>query len=512
MIRRDFLKLFGGGTIYLPLIFKSVQPAALAPANGYFVNSVNGNDGNDGTSALTPFRTIGRLLQETIQPYSIINLARGSHWREQLTIAADNVTIQAYGSGARPLLDCSTIATGFTKTAGQTNVYQAGITTNYTPNEPGFVGVWENSIRLVIATSLANCDSTPGSYYVSSHDAVNITVYIHASGSSNVATNGKTYEVSNRLSGIYSWFANRTIVEGIACRRNYSKGGSIKVGKNSILRDCFITEGNSHNAYMRAGGSAYNCIFEDAYHTAGSTLLVINDDNLAGEHSVISGCTFRLAGLDSPNDALVGVMNAHNNVSGSFGTIIVEDCTFENFSTAGGMIFPNDVDDVYLINPVYINCRMGVTYCGALQSYTVIGGSFTSNVPNQRAISLTSPGAPLNVDGFVINQQGTTDVGEITLTTAYELALKNVVLNAGSDVRAALYCSNAGANITIENLNCNNAGGWSWIYNIVAGATFASDYNRFGGTNFNMQIGGQTYTSLAAYQAATGQDTHSLVG
>lgn len=87
----------------------------------YYVSN-KGDDSNDGLASTAPLKTINALLLLRPGHGSVINLEKGSVWHESLYLnldssvnwrdstiykLADNVVIQAYGTGDKPILDAS---------------------------------------------------------------------------------------------------------------------------------------------------------------------------------------------------------------------------------------------------------------------------------------------------------------------------------------------------------------------------------------------------------------------
>ena len=94
--------------MWIPLLFLST--CALSHASTFYVDSHGGNDANDGTSAAAAWKTIAKVNQTHLAPGDTILLRRGSIWREELILSSsgrdgDPITIDAYGSGALPVLD-----------------------------------------------------------------------------------------------------------------------------------------------------------------------------------------------------------------------------------------------------------------------------------------------------------------------------------------------------------------------------------------------------------------------
>jgi parallel beta-helix repeat protein len=75
----------------LTTLLFSVTSAATTSASLYYVDSIQGNDAYDGTSATVsnthgPWKTLGRLAKQTLSPGSEVILACGSKWNETLSI------------------------------------------------------------------------------------------------------------------------------------------------------------------------------------------------------------------------------------------------------------------------------------------------------------------------------------------------------------------------------------------------------------------------------------------
>jgi hypothetical protein len=80
-----------------------------ASATTYYVSSSTGSDGNNGTSAITPWQTIGQVNGQTFLPGDSILFRRGDVWNESLIPASSGssgnpITFDAYGTGAAPNL------------------------------------------------------------------------------------------------------------------------------------------------------------------------------------------------------------------------------------------------------------------------------------------------------------------------------------------------------------------------------------------------------------------------
>ncbi len=227
----------------------------------YYVDSAAGSDAANGLTTGTAWQTIAKVVAVVGSSDNIrIRLKCGSSWREMLQCNGA-VRVDSYSTGARPILDgADVIASGWSKTGGQTFVYQLAKTGLSTAANN--VAIWEDGVRLVRATSIANCDATDGSFYCPLEAAMVLggayTMYVHATGGGNCASNGKTYEITARLwsCSVGSETAPGAEVYGIECRRGGHHNGPLEVGRNCYVSDCVVRFGEAHGIYIDSGTCA----------------------------------------------------------------------------------------------------------------------------------------------------------------------------------------------------------------------------------------------------------------
>ena len=104
-------------------------PAAYA--TNYYV-APTGNDGNNGTSEATAWKTIDRVNQSafTFQPGDKILFQRGGTYRGEVILGVSGtpsqpITVGAYGSGNRPVIKGSVVVSGWNNYQG--NIWQADV-------------------------------------------------------------------------------------------------------------------------------------------------------------------------------------------------------------------------------------------------------------------------------------------------------------------------------------------------------------------------------------------------
>src|SRR5262245_7874060 len=96
----------------LILLFAVTLPAFSAV---YYVDSTGGSDVQNGLSVATAWSTLAKATQAPLAPGDYVLLKRGGVWREPLVLNASGspdlpINIGAYGAGANPTIDGSTLA------------------------------------------------------------------------------------------------------------------------------------------------------------------------------------------------------------------------------------------------------------------------------------------------------------------------------------------------------------------------------------------------------------------
>jgi Right handed beta helix region len=463
----------------------------------WYVDAVNGDDGHNGKSARNALRTIAAVLPK-IRAGDMVLLASGSHWREEFSAPADRVEVAAYGTGARPLLDCSEpIAAGaWTKTAGCTNVYQATVPLELTTE---WVSAWESDIRMIRATDTGNCDATATSYWCQDNVSPT-TLYVHASDGSNPANNGKTYEYSKRAYGYDSGARTGCAVTGIQTRRNLAKNGSLQMGEDGTVNHCLASEGSKHNLFVYPGCRAVNCEAAGAYYTedGGGKSWFVSAGFFTGKQLTFENCT------------------GHNN--GLF------DPTAEGFLSHGS---GDPMQKVTLLNCTVRDCYIAFDLTAAEVELT---GCTVSNSEN------VGPGLTATT---VLIQGCTFDVTNRSLEPAAGayVTVRNSHLHTTTEVGVTIIRPNITLDIADSEVIHDTSfgiyvGGSSPFHLISRRVTYQvkdaffvwyspytldSDYNSFqaiGGwdptTRICFSLNGQAY-DLPDYKAATGQDVHSTL-
>jgi hypothetical protein len=370
---------------------------------GWFVDSVHGNDANDGRSESTPFATLAKLLHSPLKSGDVTYLARGSLWREELVGLPAGSVVKAYGSGDRPIIDGSDIAanTSFHKTAELTNVYEIAWTHSFAADGGKSAHrVWEDGVRLRRAQDLASCDATPGSFYADAPtDGGPDTVYVHPSDGSDIPTNSHVYELSRRRSAVQLYqYRNHAFVYSVHTRRNAYADGSLVV--DGLVSDCLAEDGRTHNVFIRGTCEDTTAWKIEPPAVFGAATMFVSFEDKQNLPNVTYRRCHAVADAEAigptggrNSDLTIGFYG-HTTGGAKFGTAVYEEC-----STSGAVLsfaFQNVTD------ALYYKCSSsgGSIVAGGTPDRTlaILGGTFHDMVDGATLLKINQDGgAPAKV-------------------------------------------------------------------------------------------------------------------
>jgi hypothetical protein len=332
----------------IPVTFgDSGIPLGSASIADWFVDSVAGSDSNTGKTAAQAFQTIGALVTAVgSKTGQRIALKCGSSWKEQLLLTNNASTrIFSYGSGDQPLLDASDNIpnASFSLVGGTTATYQASVTYAGTTGSSTQSLVWENGVNLVQVAYVAGAElSTPGTFAFSSYSGGSATLLVRASDSSDITTNGKTYDFTKRYAALMITGDNCTITNIRTRRQRANDGSAVVYGDNTWFYNCTMEDGHKHAAYVGEGGGFSGCTFKNVYNgTSLSPNFIVFNKNVGTQLGMnVLNCTFTQdpAVVPSASSYPVSAANAtsviaHVNTSGDFGILTATGNTHTNMAT-----------------------------------------------------------------------------------------------------------------------------------------------------------------------------------
>lgn len=449
------------------LILISIAASA-QPAADYYVDGVNGNNMNAGTSSGLPFLTLGAAqavigANQTLAIYGGASALTPIKYREQFTAPASDITVIGWGL-AKPDINCSDAVppANWTATGGYTNVWQTTVTTD---NILGFLRAWEDDRAMFRAISLANLDATAGRYFTSGNPAgnggVTFTLYIHPLANDNPTTSGKVYEFNKRAYGVLSGPTTPMNVSFVRTRRNLCNNGSIEVGTGSFVSDIQADDGHKHNALAHQGSTWEDVVMTDSYYAGQNRIAMVLNDNVG---DATSTTTFRRITYNETVETNGTGFLAHVNVSGKFGPVILEDCvTTGMVYTAVSSIASTDLTiqgGTFVGNVVLASDNN-------LLSYATL--SPTTGYPGQVQIPYSTN---VEIDHVTITGNASTGPGLVRITYNPNLSIHDCTFTSVIQYDGALYFNNT-----------SNVASFSLLNNVFNAPTQLSHLNGPGTAN-----------------------------
>jgi hypothetical protein len=308
----------------------------------YFVDSVNGNDGNDGLTIGAAFQSLA-VARAAIAPTNRLWLVRGSAWREQFDIPCDNCIIGVAGTGAMPIIDgADIVAVTWTQPnvgtyANVWSVPWVRASPTITANE--YLGLWLNGVRPRYATSLADLQ-TNGGWYSSDLLAQNTTVYIKSATDPN--SSGALYEVSRRH---YGFNGHRSIIgtphpgqflEGpIEIKRCHGHYNALSMGTGRARR-MFLRDGNVHHCVTEAELLEDMMATEYSPAIGPSVFVAFRDDGTGFSPTIRRALALMPGGLSRVSEAGASALYSHSSVVQQVAAVRYEGCAARglNFASA----------------------------------------------------------------------------------------------------------------------------------------------------------------------------------
>lgn len=462
-------------------------PSALAAPVTYYIDCQSGNDANDGLSTSTPWRTFANVNSRTLGPGDSVLLKRGtlcvgigSLVPKGSGTSASPITIGAYGTGALPHIDCGT-ATGAWGCVFVLN-YEGYVIRDLEVSGTK-VDTWDGPSGIYLESSVSK-KSYFRLYNVIAHDVwygISIGAYKYGNG-------GALY---NRSLGNNTGYLDDVVLDGVEA---YNNGGNSGNGGKGIE-----VNGN----YVGGG-------FDPSFPI--NTNITIRNANLhdnQGDGVVFTGTDGGLMEYISANhngflaDDRYGIWpwNA-KNVTTQFSEAAFND-TATNKGGGGFDCDYNVVNCVFQYSYAHDNKGPGILFIGYGKTNTLSQSNARYNLFVDNCWHPSNP-----------------DCGDLVVFgTVFDSYYHNNTIyyrnpNNNPNKVAAVFMGTWGkfgnpSNFHFKNNLLyldNNARAY---YQEVNG-TYFFDYNLIHATSGNPRIfWGAEYSSLAAFQAATGQETHS---
>lgn len=212
---------------------ESASPSEQTPK--FYVDAVNGSDSNTGTDTSSPWQSLGKVSSSAIPSGATVYLKRESVWNEQLTIPSSGMTIDAYGTGALPIIDGSKEITGWTDEGGC--LYSASVTlgTDEVLGNLSENGAMMSFLEWDTDATATFSGASPGTYSYEYPSAV----YIKPAAS----PLGNEYRASVKIYGITATSRSDVVVKNIEITRFSLHGIHFQDCVNCEVYDSVISRG-----------------------------------------------------------------------------------------------------------------------------------------------------------------------------------------------------------------------------------------------------------------------------
>lgn len=247
---------------YLPLstAFGADSDDDIEVVASYYVDSVAGSDGNDGTSPASAFATLAKA-QSVVVAGDVVALKRGSKFRESWNqrSGAQNVTLRNYGSvrDKKPIISAFDIVPTGEISKGGGNTFTRISHTFNGADYVGLTSLYENG-RQLIRSSVDNAGA--GTYWVESTVGFLVTFKIYPYEST-IGTNysaDSIYELAVRGCCVGLNDGGRLL--GVVCEGNTLVRGCVVMGVNTVVEDCVILKSNDVGVSQHSGEFTGNVI------------------------------------------------------------------------------------------------------------------------------------------------------------------------------------------------------------------------------------------------------------
>ncbi len=272
-------KYIGACSFGEPILeFRKIVLKGLGESSGTFVD-VNFSGESNG-SFTKPFNTFKDAIENISNVSNSTIIVREGIYRESIDLSAleiQGLKIQAY-QNEKVMFFGSDQITGFSKTSGYTNIYEAVFSKTIPTQTRGgkrifefgrsskpiseserhslqrglshrlpFSEISEIDFDTDVSTTLGLLDSSAGSYY---HDSANNKIYIHTSDSEDPQLSGFSYEVQQRILFIPPVKGKDLTLELSFIEGYFSSGfGFDFKGIGKVLRNNVCSFGSSNNGF-----------------------------------------------------------------------------------------------------------------------------------------------------------------------------------------------------------------------------------------------------------------------
>lgn len=467
-----------------------------------FANSAMANDSGDGLSAATAKKTLAAAVALVVSGKRL-GLVTDSTWREAIVPPA-NMTVGVSGAGAMPIMDGADVAGTWTLT-GTADVWTQVWTRPGPIQGSDDLGLWIDGVRPRFGLSVADIAAN-GGWWNDNPRALTANVYVKVAAATNPNSDGKLYEISKRNNG-FNWHAQQSspgtytvnVTGPIELKRYHAHYGCVSAGAGNVskllLRDCGI----HHMVTM--GTSTTDCVAIEYLASANGIPFVSYRADGTGFSHTFTRCHALFPGGASRVPAWNGFYS-----HASLGNTKIDAVTW-NGCTVRGM----DGMNCSAVSATGDGCY--IEDCNAFGfDATADSNTFTRCLVNDTVASANSGG------NVAFRKPSTTNSVSYTDCASYTRLGGAVTCDTGtSSYTNCAFVSNG------NGISCTNAAPASVNYSIFDSIGRCYHNMGLGYTGNNnvfyfrtladqpwLHWNGVLYTTLASFQAASGQDSNSV--
>jgi len=487
-VNRLFLKCTF--TFLIALIFINLKSSA---QQNYFIDAVNGNDVNNGTTISTPWKNLSKLYNLTISAGSTINLKNGSVWiGQQLKFKGSGtnsspIIINNYGNGAKPIIHGNGLTgQGVVYLYNQQYIEINNLEITNSPNGPVntdfFVGLYSSSgtnpnplgadIRGVMV--VIDGYGTANHIYLKNLDIHHIKGQL---GSGSTTVNGA---IPKRTGGIYF-----TVLGTTETSSNNSRFNDILIDSCNInyCENIGLAFDNEWNVYYPGGKnstvSADRTEYVNWYNRRFSNVLISNNViHHIGKNAMIIRCTDS-SGLVEKNVCYETALGTTGNTiftARAKGTVFQYNEGYYNRATTQN-VDPGNIDGS-LYDPDFGSVGIIFQYSYSHDNSQGLYWGCNTRGANNNTTGIPDPGDTACTLRYCISQNDLGDLVYLNYSSAGN-EIYNNVFYIGEGLKPNIIHENSGNNHTYNYYN-------NIVYNLSS-STVGADYAFGSGTGVQVR-------------------------
>ncbi len=538
--------------LLLPLMFISCSggsggsdPGAGDPdaaGRTFYVDSVSGDDANDGLSEEEAWNSLDKVNSFDLQAGDTVRFKRGSVFGGGLELSkagsSDNpIAFDAYGTGDNPVFLGSRTESGWSNLSG--SIYQKTI--DYTPGKSGAGIVLQDGTPLRFRVWNTDAATTLGAdsgvFTYDPQDLFTSVIYLRCSDSADPATH--TISTGYHLIGVHSQGVSNIAISNITFR-NYSLHGiSMRDSHNIAVTGCVAENiggaalAVSPSIIYAGNGFEFTLDSTDCSVSDSSAVEIFDsgfspqvfESNTTTKNVKFINCSARKCGFAGIE---ISVLKYGSSAGEKIENVLVSGCeVYDSGKGFSGRRYGNEAHGIR----VKADAGAG-SISGVLIAQTTVSGCDGSGI-------------------FIAGESGTVDVSRCSISgnsdngitcfdnetnTTLKLILSaSLVYNNTGSANGIRYAVDSGNGFEIvNNTFCNNrialyvhsCGGSASLRNNVFYSSSSSDVYLYSGgvlsglySDYNCYYehggniigwGGNAYSNLAAFQAASSKDGNSI--